>query len=692
MDDHVYLGTWTNWARGPVLGRTLTTTKENGNLLIAFTAFFVAFVASRFWRIFCLIFHRCYSTSKPQDAIHHQRQITLRNSATAESGLWSFVCILYAWRRAPMRKLLRILPPILFAVSSLVAFTVAGGYSASISSAMGNEVIIRSPHCGILAEIALPAGPQMLLSGYTAENLNNAANYAQQCYNTNSPGTLDCDKFESERLPTQVDYNATCPFKGQICRNATSNIHLDTGYVDSNKHLGLNTPEGQRFSWRYVLQCAPLKTEGYASHLIQQGTNKSLVRVSSSSSVQGKLSPGSEFTPIAEMKGLNGDITIAFLSGNGVVFSQPVDDEWYRGTVPDKVVTNVASNMAQRVYRPQEAASPMGCIERWQWCNPAYPPESGCGPLTSKLDAILGAAPLFNMTAEDLAPERPSSLTAIGTQLVWSSLIFLGNPRMIEYPLLHLGSKSLISQSQLYSGIQTALSKNQWQLDVLHWWNTVLASVQASYIDTVLGYNNPELDSYTSPPLNEEEQTMCESQKIRSSAYTSFSLLGLYFTYVTGAVIVTISYVLEPSLAWLHRRRKYRQYEHLEWVSNTSLQLYRLANESLGLGKWSDCTESVPMTEHDTHLACLDITDLNHPIFVHPVDTAQTLTPEQANRESNEEQAEDHSDRTITNNSAQSPISDTQAEWDSGRALQATQDNVSLHSTSRGSSMIAEGG
>ncbi|KAI0101953.1 hypothetical protein F4776DRAFT_676160 [Hypoxylon sp. NC0597] len=695
MDDHVYLGTWTNWSRGPVLGRTLTTTKEYGNLLIAFTAFFVAFVASRFWRISCLVFHRWYSTSKPQDAIYHQRQITLRNSPTAESGIWSFICILYAWRHAPMKKLLSILPPTLLAVGSLVAFTVAAGFSANISTAMGDEVLIRSPSCGVLP--GLTTIPYTVLVKNYAERSNNAANYAQQCYNTEDPGMLDCNRFIAERLPTQkIDYNATCPFEGQICRSSESNILLDTGYVDSNNHLGLNTPESVRFAWRYVLHCAPLKTEGYTSHIIQQETNKSLVRYNyglapfTSIYSQGQLWPNSDFAPLPEMSELNGDITITFLSGDGVVFSQLVEDEWYRGTDIDGTFSNAAANGTHQKYRPQEAASPMGCI-RWQWCNSAYPPGTGCGPLTGSLDALYGAAPLFNMTVEDLIPDRPSSPTAIGTQLIWPALIFLANPHQIRYALVHLGAKSLISQSQLNSGIQLGLSTNQWQLDVIHWWNTVLASIQVSYIDTARGYNDPQVDPFKWLPLNGEEQKMCESQKIRSTAYTSFSLFGIYFTYVTGAVIITGSYVLEPILAWLHRRRKYRQYEHLEWVSNTSLQLYRLANESLGLGKWSDSIETVPVTDCDTNLACLDITDLNHPIFVDPADNVQTPILEQDDQESDGEQGEGGSNGMATGNVAQSPTSGTQVESDSRRLSQVDESNVSLQSIIE-ESFVIDGG
>jgi hypothetical protein len=43
----VRLGTWVNWSRGQIMGATLTLRRQDADLLIAFTAFFVAFVANR---------------------------------------------------------------------------------------------------------------------------------------------------------------------------------------------------------------------------------------------------------------------------------------------------------------------------------------------------------------------------------------------------------------------------------------------------------------------------------------------------------------------------------------------------------------------------------------------------------------------------------------------------------------------
>lgn len=85
---------------------------------------------------------------------------------------------------------------------------------------------------------------------------------AQQCY-TDSPGVFDCTHFVKNNLPSTVDVDAHCPFSDGICRSDTSNIMLDTGYIDSVRDLGINSPQDESIQFRAVLHCAPLKTQGY---------------------------------------------------------------------------------------------------------------------------------------------------------------------------------------------------------------------------------------------------------------------------------------------------------------------------------------------------------------------------------------------------------------------------------------------
>ena len=93
------------------------------------------------------------------------------------------------------------------------------------------------------------------------------------------------------------------------------------------------------------------------------------------------------------------------------------------------------------------------------------------------------------------------------------------------------------------------------------------------------------------------------------------SVFGLGFTVITGVFITLVSYLLEPTAMFLHTRKRHNPYSYLEWCTNSTLQLQRLAYEEARLGTWSGCTNIVPTTQPDELLGCLDIADLKHPVL-----------------------------------------------------------------------------
>lgn len=261
----VYLGIWTNWSRGRVMGSTLTLSREDGNILISFTAFFIGLVATRFWRIMCFILHNSFSTSKPRDALYHQQQAILRNSNAVDSGLLVFLQLAWAWRKNTKRAFVRVGPVIATAAFFTVAFTIAGGFSSSISTGIGNDVLLDGSNCAFINNHYSDLESQNLLLPYISRQSNTAANYAQQCYGTNTSGIFDCGTFVTARIPSSVDNQTACPFAKGMCRGDTS-LRLDTGYIDSHEHLGLNAPFDERVIFRNVFQCAPIVTEGFTSN------------------------------------------------------------------------------------------------------------------------------------------------------------------------------------------------------------------------------------------------------------------------------------------------------------------------------------------------------------------------------------------------------------------------------------------
>lgn len=259
----VYTGIWTNWSHGKIMGATLTLGRRDADLLIAFTAFFIAFISTRTWRILCFCFHRLFSTSSPQDIVYHQRQAILRNSSSPEDSIYWFWQLLWAVRHS--KRFVRILPIIVTAVSCMTAFTLAGGFSSRLSTGVGNEVLISSANCGAanIPNISEDINTSYAFRPYCAKKITDAANYARRCYTVNAGA--DCSSFVTPRLQSIQDLNASCPFSEPMCRRQSGNIRLDSGYVDSHKHLGLNSPPGRRILWRHVVHCAPLVTEGFTS-------------------------------------------------------------------------------------------------------------------------------------------------------------------------------------------------------------------------------------------------------------------------------------------------------------------------------------------------------------------------------------------------------------------------------------------
>lgn len=143
-DTQIYLGIWTNWSRGStVIGSTLTMTKASGNILIAFTAIFIPFVASRLWKMLCFTIHTCTSKKSAQDALYHQRQVLLRNSSSPHASLVFFLSLFWSWRRPHPKVFTRLLPLTILAVLFIISFTAEGGYSSQITSVAGDEVLIK---------------------------------------------------------------------------------------------------------------------------------------------------------------------------------------------------------------------------------------------------------------------------------------------------------------------------------------------------------------------------------------------------------------------------------------------------------------------------------------------------------------------------------------------------------------------
>ncbi|KAF7540014.1 hypothetical protein G7054_g1710 [Neopestalotiopsis clavispora] len=655
----VRLGVWTNWSRGSSMGLTLTLTRQDADLVIAFTAFFVSFVGARFWRIICLACHRYFSSSDSEDTLHHQRQVVLRNSSTAESGLWVFIQLIWAWRRRAAKPLLRILPLCTIALLCTLAFVTAGGLSARMSTAIGDEVLMNGNNCSIF----YPGAVENYTSAHaweiwTSKILNNAFNYAQRCYTSDGIGSTGaCGTLVKDRLLSLQNASASCPFEDHICRSQSSNLILDSGYVDSHTDLGLNSPPDERILFRYkkdqlimrlTVHCAPLEVDGHTSSYTLfnvnytrynygpnsggKGNFTEQVRDLSSQYTNGNWTTGgvdyrltasqanflngtvlgngaSDFYPIPALQRKDADVTLLCLSGNGVVSVTPIDDPWFRMTKPYSPIHKADSSDTVMTYAMENAASPMGCTLQYQFCNAE---KEKCGPLSSAQDALAGAAPLFNTTVELLNGDGPPT-SQVASRMKWFLNVMSWYPANVYSVVRAQGAAGLLAKQGVTGGVQGPLPDDQWKAEITNWWAMVLALFQSMLVETARGVTDPSQARYRGLPEDAYQQDICYNQKIRSTLHGSFSMFALLFTYITGLLIIISSYLIEPTLRCLYRRNMYKQYQYLEWITDSELQQQRLAHEKAGSDDWEGCTDDVPVTKATVKLGRLDLADPNHP-------------------------------------------------------------------------------
>jgi hypothetical protein len=214
-----------------------------------------------------MVLHFVYSSQKPTDALHHQRQVLLRNSANPESGLLTLSYLMWSWRRCSSKPWVRLFAVTATALLCTAGFTVASGFSSRVSGAMGTEVLLGGQNCAIYNSTVAGTLDRNLDRMYRAKLTQNWANYAQQCYSSGVDASrlLECSTFVKQRLGSEIQTNASCPFHPSLCKSQNGNLLIDTGYLDSHDDFGINTVAQDRFQLRRVIHCAPLVTEGRTS-------------------------------------------------------------------------------------------------------------------------------------------------------------------------------------------------------------------------------------------------------------------------------------------------------------------------------------------------------------------------------------------------------------------------------------------
>lgn len=332
--------------------------------------------------------------------------------------------------------------------------------------------------------------------------------------------------------------------------------------------------------------------------------------------VTEELSYLNEWEPIPELEVPNADISALFLEINDVFFSSPVADPWYNAQAGPRSGSTGLGNTT--FYYSDQMVRTLGCAQQYQFCNPSLPKNISCTPLMGIFEA--------SRLAETTLFTDPKTRNTFH----WSSLAIMNMANGFNELITILRGGALLASDTLSGVGQFALPDNQWELELEHWFKTTLADLQRAVLDQATGPADKTAASFHSGPTTAEARAVCQNQKILSDSYTSFNVLGIILIFSIGGLIVLISAILPSATAHLQKKRN--PFANLEWVSNDTLQLQRLAHEAVGAGEWKGACDDYPRTRKNDLLAVLDVADRKHPVLrVAPraADTMETVVEEQ---------------------------------------------------------------
>lgn len=250
---------------------TFTTTNGAGLILVSFMTAFIAAVGSFTWSTMCYLIHQYRARDKERDGQHHQEQVLLRNSSDDKHMMWEIIKVGNAWKTIASKSKRRTLTLLAVAIVHFAIFAVAANLSSRIYIANNDVLIKGGSRCGFLA---FPSELSQNASNWTpreweyvnAADLSRKAtaqwalSYSRSCYGPN-PGD-SCHIFPVSNIMS-TNRTVPCPFNASICADPAAGFQVDSGWINTAQHLGINSRYSDSLNYRRVLTCSPLQTRRY---------------------------------------------------------------------------------------------------------------------------------------------------------------------------------------------------------------------------------------------------------------------------------------------------------------------------------------------------------------------------------------------------------------------------------------------
>jgi hypothetical protein len=245
-------GYWVNYAQGPVMGQTITTDSRSGALVIALLAVITSLGLTHLWHLLTFFCYQVRADGVPNDGLFRQQQALLRTLPTPSTFSADLIKLWFAWRKVSQKAFLRSSLGVSIAVLYIMVSLVVSIFSSYVVSSLNLEVLVSSPHCGML-------DPEAWWTSYGSTIRAATESYGPECYRSNGLPSR-CNIYTRPNIPFTTE-SIPCPFDERMC--TVPAVAFDSGLIDMRDTFGINLEEKDRVQYRKRTSCAILPLDGH---------------------------------------------------------------------------------------------------------------------------------------------------------------------------------------------------------------------------------------------------------------------------------------------------------------------------------------------------------------------------------------------------------------------------------------------
>lgn len=316
--------------------------------------------------------------------------------------------------------------------------------------------------------------------------------------------------------------------------------------------------------------------------------------------------PEPAYTPDPRVANNETSVTLIFLA-NRAIYPQPVEDPWFNAMTaltPNSTTGTGRNEQNETFYYSSEPGSVLGCVNDLVLCNPNIAGSDGCVDWTDFAEMNVGIS-TTTLDCLKLNEHQQELAQALATLLYNSEYWNI---------LDALGTSALTASNFLYgfgSVLSLPLGPTQWIAELQRLQAASMSILQRDAFTSVAGPSDRRLTIY----LTGSSSWTCGIQKFKSTAYMTFSVLGLGLIFGIGGLILLLGIFITGIAPRLPGRSDTRRgmFRRQQWHTNDVLHLQKTIFEDRETGgEWEEKSFGcVPTTKNSQKF--LPLTDMPPP-------------------------------------------------------------------------------